>query len=986
MQLKTLEALYKEHTGKASDKWSSYLKIYDELFSKFRDKKINLFEIGIQNGGSLEIWAKYFANANYLLGCDIDKDCGCLTFNDPRICVITGDANSNAVCESVYKQTPILDIIIDDGSHLSSDIIKSFTLYFPHLSEGGLFIVEDLHCSYWQQYEGGLFNPFSAISFFKRLSDIINYEYWGISKERNDILRGFVSRYGCAIDVESLSQIRSIEFFNSICIVHKTNSVTNNIGHQIIAGRSESITSDRIKLNGSPYIVQSTPEQSNNPWSNLVNPPDEEFLNLQDERNSEIAKFKLQILDLEQLAHSSEKAVKDIKSSFSYRTGLFVTFPIRLVYRMVIKKLFLFVISLQATLREIHNINLTVVLLLRRKGGLLVLLKIILKPKNWSQFIHRLVLLCSTYYENNKSVDAYMRYIQMNEPAIADLKQMEASLQNFTFYPKFSIVLPIFNVPEVWLRKCINSVRAQIYQNWELCIADDCSTKPYIRDCLKEYASIDSRIKVIFREVNGHISEATNSALEIANGDFLCLMDHDDEIAPNALYEFAHFLQQDSNIDMIYSDEDKMDLDGNRYEPFFKPDWSPETLEGCMYTAHFACYRMKIVNKIGGFRIGYEGAQDYDFVLRFTEYAKKIVHIPKVLYHWRAIPGSTASTMAAKDYVLAAALRALCDRANRINGGGVVKLGDYSGSFDLRYTIRNSPLISVIIPTAGSTAEIHGQQTDLLVNVVETIYKKNTYRNFEIIIVDNNNLTAKTVTALLDYPCRIVHFNERFNIAKKMNLGAKEAKGEILLFLNDDIAAITDDWMECMLQLAQRPNVGVVGAKLFFENGRLQHVGVAFCDGLPDHICRGYQGTDPGYFFSSCSNRNYLAVTGAVLMTKKSVFDKVNGFEEDFAINYNDIDYCLKVFETGNRIVFAAGAKLYHYESTSRERSVSENEIKLFQKKWGHLTLRDPYFGACFENKPPQFILKNNCDKIQLSDLAESLMCSHNVSQLLEGK
>ena len=562
----------------------------------------------------------------------------------------------------------------------------------------------------------------------------------------------------------------------------------------------------------------------------------------------------------------------------------------------------------------------------------------------------------------------YDTYVDVMEPKDVDLERMKNVQATFWYRPKFSIVVPVYNVEERWLRRCIQSVQLQVYPEWELCIADDCSTMSYIRPLLAKYAASDPRIKVVFREKNGHISEATNSALDLTTGDFMCLMDNDDEIAPNALYEFADLLNKDAQIDMIYSDEDKIDTNNRRYDPFLKPDWSPESLEGCMYTAHFACYRMQIVDEIGHFRVGYEGAQDYEFVLRFTERATKIVHVPKVLYHWRAIPGSTAATMDAKNYVLDAAVRALTDRANRMSGGGQVKLGRFPGCFDTRYAVQGSPLVSIIIPSAGRLASLRGKLTDILVNAISTIYERNSYKHFEIVVVDNDDLRPETIEALSRYDCRFVHWHGEFNIAAKMNMGAKKARGQYLLFMNDDIEPISHDWMECMLQFAQRPGVGVVGAKLYFESGKLQHVGVAFCNGLPDHIARGMPGTDPGYFYSSCATRNYLAVTGAVMMTRRDVFEGVGGFDERLAVNYNDIDYCLNVFRSGRRVVFAAGAELYHYESVSRGRTVAQEEIVRFMERWGKFVANDPYFGPCFEDQPPMFVLRRDLGAVTIVD------------------
>jgi O-antigen biosynthesis protein len=605
----------------------------------------------------------------------------------------------------------------------------------------------------------------------------------------------------------------------------------------------------------------------------------------------------------------------------------------------------------------------------------------VFKREGWSGIAKRVIILraksAASINRREKSKVLYQDYVATMEPKDEDLRIMTEAVAHLKYRPKFSIVVPVYNVDAKWLIRFIESVCAQVYPDWELCIADDCSTVPHVRSILESFAAQDKRIHLIFRDTNGHISAATNSALKLASGDFMCLMDNDDEITPNALYEFALLLNNDESIDMIYSDEDKIDMDGNRYEPFFKPDWSPEALEGCMYTAHFACYRMSLVNKIGGFRSDFNGAQDYDFVLRFTEHTEKVAHIPKILYHWRAIPGSTAASMDSKDYVLDAAIRALTERSIRKSGGGEAKLGFYSGSFDLRYKIIDCPLVSIIIPTAGRMARARGKDVDLLAQVIKSIHHNTTYRNFEIIIVDNNDLRIETLEAIKSYECHYIHYHGAFNIATKMNLGAREARGEYLLFMNDDIEVIAPDWMECMLQLCQRKGVGVVGAKLHYENESLQHVGVAFWNGLPDHIHRAFPKEYPGYYFSAVANRNYLAVTGAVLMTKRELFEEVNEFDERFAINYNDIDYCLKIFKLGFRIVFAAGARLYHYESVSREATVASSEINLFQEKWMNFISYDPYYGNFFDNHPPNFELRQSWKRAPIFNPATSPVISH---------
>lgn len=555
----------------------------------------------------------------------------------------------------------------------------------------------------------------------------------------------------------------------------------------------------------------------------------------------------------------------------------------------------------------------------------------------------------------------YTDWIKLYEKldATALAKQREHALA-LKLQPIFSIVVPTYNTPSQILIECIESVLAQTYPNWELCIADDASSAQHVKSILDRYVAQDDRIKVVYRTNNGHIAEATNSALAIATGEYICLMDHDDVIAPNALYEFALKLNEDSSMDFIYSDEDKLSFDGAlRFEPHFKPDWSPEYLECCMYTAHFACYRSEIVRRTGGFHKEFNGAQDYDFALRFSEHIKKVAHVSKVLYHWRTIPGSTATSMDNKGYVVDAAIRALEEHLGRSGKLAFVKSSQYKGCFHVRYQVEGNPKVSIVIPSAGRDSLIRGKQIDLLVNCIVSIMEKSTYSNFEIVVVDNNDLRSETIVALAKYPVTFVHYTDPvFNVAAKMNLGAEHASGEYLLFLNDDTEVIEPDWIEAMLSLAQRMDIGAVGAKLFFEDGTLQHVGVTFCDGLPDHIRRGFPGNEPGYYFSTEGQRNYLAVTGACILLRTSLFHEIGGFDEAFAVNYNDIDLCLKVWQKGYRNVYTGQAKLYHFESRNRKREVATHEQDLFLQRWGDRVGKDPYYSHYFHAAPPNFELR----------------------------
>ncbi len=532
-------------------------------------------------------------------------------------------------------------------------------------------------------------------------------------------------------------------------------------------------------------------------------------------------------------------------------------------------------------------------------------------------------------------------------------------MRGLRYQPLISIVMPVYNTPEKLLRAAVGSVVNQCYPHWELCIADDASAPPHVRRVLEEYVAGNPRIKVTYRQECGHIAEATNSALALATGEFISLMDHDDEIAPEALYEFVNALNENRALDMIYSDEDKIDEHGRRYGPFFKPDWSPDYLESCMCTSHLAIYRKTLVDRIGGFRPECNGSQDYDFVLRFTEQTDRIAHVAKILYHWRAVPGSTAFAMTEKNYVIEAGIRALEDRLRRTGRSGSVKASRYPACYDVTVRLAHAPLVSIVIPTAGRSVTVNGRHLDLVTNCVQSIQDKSTYRNFEIVIVDNGDLAAATLEALRSAGCRNVTYDASlFNLSRKVNLGAQNARGDYLLLLDDDIEVITPEWLERLLEQALKPGVGAVGAKLLYPDDTIQHAGIVHCEGLPAHVRKHYPRDDPGYFFSTASVRNYLGVTGACLLTSAAAFRSVGGFDEQFEINYSDTDYCLKLRERDLRTVYTPHAELYHFECTNRAATVAAKESGLYLKKWSSVTQDDPYYNNAFlSTRPPDYSL-----------------------------
>lgn len=568
--------------------------------------------------------------------------------------------------------------------------------------------------------------------------------------------------------------------------------------------------------------------------------------------------------------------------------------------------------------------------------------------------------------EKLKRKKSYQRWLQKHQMTEADIALACQEIKNWQFQPKFSIVLPVYNIDKQWLEKAIDSVRNQIYTNWELCIADDASTKPHIYKLLENYQERDRRIKFVLRTETGNISAATNSALELATGDYICLLDHDDELAINALFEVAKLIDKHPEADFIYSDEDHIDTRGNHFDPILKPDWSPDYFHTQMYTCHLGVYRTALVREIGGFRSPYDGAQDYDLVLRIVEKTKNIYHIPKILYHWRSLPSSSAGGKAGKPWAFQVGKKALESMLERSPYPGYVAETKMPGVFRVRRHLKNQPLVSIVIPSAGKVIETEKAAVCLLKKCLDSIQQKSTYDNFEIMVVDGYDIPEQ-ILSRLGNTVQLVRDSQAFNYSRRVNLGAARGRGEILLLLNDDTEVLTPDWLESMLEFAQQKEIGAVGAKLLFPDGKIQHTGVVIIkDSLgnpsPMHVFYGYDGYHPGSGFSNFVNRNYLAVTGACLMMRKAVFEKLGGLPEEFPLNYNDVDLCLKAYQAGYRNVVTPYAQLIHYGSASRpDRKVKLEEKKLFAQTWGDYITKlgyDPYYNPNFRVDPPNFELK----------------------------
>lgn len=544
----------------------------------------------------------------------------------------------------------------------------------------------------------------------------------------------------------------------------------------------------------------------------------------------------------------------------------------------------------------------------------------------------------------------YDRWRELHEPRAADIARMRGLAAALPHLPQISIVVATYETPQAYLRAMLDSVLAQVYERWELCVADDASRDPSVLATLRHYAARDPRIRVTARSENGHISAASNTALSLASGDYVAFLDHDDVLAPEALLEVAVALGTDPSCDVLYTDEDKIDDSGTWRDPYFKPDWSPESFLARMYVGHLLVCRRALVLEAGGFRSEFDGSQDYDLVLRLSERTGRILHLPAVLYHWRAHPNSTASTGSVKSYATSAAERALRAALERRGERATVHAKTESpGVYDVRFALTGTPRISLIVPTRD-----HGEDVERCLGAA---FARTAYPSLDVTIVDNGSTEPDSLAtferlAAADSRIAILRQPGPFNFSRLINAGVAHAAGDVLLLLNNDTEAVSDGWIEAMLEYAQRPAIGAVGALLLYPDGTVQHAGVvAGLGGVAGHSHKHFPGDAPGYFHALRAIGNYSAVTAACMMVRRDAFERAGGFDESLAVAFNDVDFCLRLREAGFRNVYLPHVVLFHAESKSRGPETQPQAIDRFAReiatmkaRWPVLATGDPYY------------------------------------------
>lgn len=537
------------------------------------------------------------------------------------------------------------------------------------------------------------------------------------------------------------------------------------------------------------------------------------------------------------------------------------------------------------------------------------------------------------------------------EAYVPDEAELEKQRKHhFSYEPLISVAVPVFRTPETFLIQMIESLLDQTYGNWELCIANGSPEDTVMKGVLDEYMKKDSRIRVSELSENKGIAGNTNAALEMARGEFVGLLDHDDLLAPNALYEVARALDSDRTLDAVYTDEDKVttELD-EHFQPHLKPDFNLDLLRSNNYICHFFVVRCSVVEKAGGFRQEFDGAQDHDFIFRCVETAGKVGHIPEILYHWRTHKASTADNPASKMYAFDAGKRAIEAHLERTGTAGVVTHTPDLGFFRVKYPVQGSPLVSIIIPNKD--------EKETLKTCIESIQEKTEYDNYEIIIVENNSTTEEIFQYYKelsqDPRIRLLRWKKEFNYSAINNYGVSHAKGEYLLFLNNDVKVITPGWIKEMLGVCQRPEVGAVGVKLIYPDNTIQHAGcVIGIGGIAGHMFVDMPANRTGYLHKASILQDMSAVTAACMMMKKTAFEEAGGFTEKLSVAFNDVDLCLKVRKNEKLIVYDPYVQLYHMESKTRGAEDSTEKVRRFQEEIEYMRCQwidilkkgDPYY------------------------------------------
>ncbi|WP_155647486.1 glycosyltransferase [Burkholderia territorii] len=1010
--------IFFDHNENLSDKWEQYLHIYDMELREFAERvqPISLLEIGVQNGGSLQIWKKYFGNDSRIVGIDIEDACGKLDLGE-NIEVLVGDASDPARMDQLLGEETF-DVIVDDGSHRSDHIVATFRACFDRLRAGGVFIIEDIHCSYMASHLGGFRKRDAAIEMLKEVIDAVNFDH--VEADAFSVLTDDERVY-----LEHLNrEVASISFYDSVVVVRKFKSPKMRPFRRIMTGKKVPVLDPSLAIAGeSPprlreFVLSSAATGTIGPliMESLASAR-EDLERIRIERDRLVAEIEVAARAASAAAHeyvdendrlrkeqeamksacesadaevqrlraasllaeqSSQDAAKEIRTlkeergelaartyalsrelatlenqlaeimnSTSWRFGA----PVRVIGTQLMHR--------SSAVKRVMNAK-------RVAGGWAQLLRIVrrtLREQGWRgvrqrsrQFDGEGVELHRPNALQDRMTQTLAAIASRFGPVPHDRRTTESSSG-----PTISLLMPVYRTPLDALRQAIASVIQQTYQRWELCIVDDASKDNQLLDLLNEFARKDTRIKIKIADANGGISAATNQAYAMATGEFVALFDHDDLLTYDALSEVASAIVSNPTADLFYSDECKVDPHGTPLEVFSKPDWSPLLMNSSMYIGHLSVYRRSLMDNVGGFRSEFDFSQDYDFALRAMELTNQVVHIPKVLYGWRMIAASGAA--GGKPYARISNVKALQAAADRRSMKAKAIPLPTANYLDWDEAVING-FVSIVIPSDNA---------DNIKASIESIISETDYKNWEVLVVTNSAIVDQLSSERVDPRIKYVRYDKPFNFSDKCNVGAAAARGDFIIFYNDDVRVITKKWIQRILELLQQDGVGAVAPKMLYENGTIQHAGMV--TGVRRLVGTAFHCLDAKttlhYNFAQ-SIREVSVLCGACIAVKKQVFDQIDGFDAvNAAISHSDVDLCFKIRDRGLTCVYTPYAELTHIGHVSIAETEKEQQkaARPFRqdkadinmlRRWPWFIANDPYFTKpmreqLFHDSPEKF-------------------------------
>lgn len=911
MTIKTLKQIYAEHISKVSDKWSIYLVEYERILSQYRNQPISLLEIGIQNGGSLEILAEYFPQARYLVGSDINTDCEKLEYGDVRVRVVVGDANTEEALKEIQSIAPTFDVILDDGSHRSSDIVKTFALYFPLLLDGGVFIVEDLHCSYWKEFEGGLFDPYSSMAFFRKLTDVINHESWGVPKLRGSILKSFFSKYEVNIDEKTLEHIHSVEFVNSMCVIRKMEPASNALGPRFVAGKIEAVVAGNMDYHSTLMAIQ---DQSENKQATGMALEDEVLV-----RNSQISN----LMHRQSMLNSAIVTLQHETSSFGSVSG-------RLLDRLLTR-------FARGGPRRHRAVGLLThfVRMLESSGVKVTITRAL-------HFILSRIKAKPVYLVSDQDVGAdhpeLALWFKEHEPDQKQLAIQVAAAKEFHYLPLISTIVPVYKVSREVLDETLGSLERQTYSNWQACLVwadiEDLAGWEWLR----ARTSSDQRFKIQLLENNGGISRNSDAALELVEGEFIALLDHDDTLTPWAFFEIVNLLQSRPDLDFIYSDKDSIRADGRvRMNALFKPDWSPEMLHSVNYLTHLNVIRTSMVRNVGGWRRETDGAQDWDLFFRITERTKKIARVASILYHWRILPTSTASGLQAKPYAALAQMRTQQDYFTR-RGLAAAVVPTPEGLFQVCWLVREKS-IDVVLYQNGTYERLKQMLSELIVGEQPSVRR---------IHVVHSQRDDKDMASVLSASWRdrvVFTYSSSVDWRRALEMVSASNSSKTIVLLDGGASGLSTGLVqELGSWVTEHPEIAWVSALAISEDETVYEAGrVVSADGQSAPLFCGSPLRSFGWFGGPLWYRNTSACSPyAVAMSSDDAARVLSKLEGQGQESHNFTAFCRQLATGGRRGLINPFAKVY-FEYAPEQNWVNE----------GAIFHSDPYFSPAFSQVSP---------------------------------